>query len=57
MLNWLPQPYQGFRFWRDSKAHHLDGTVAVVMVKTGAPRPGGDLNRVSVSVKAPRQRY
>jgi len=57
VLNWLPQPYQGFRFRRDSKAHHLDGTVAVVMVKTGAPRPGGDLNRVSVSVKAPRQRY
>ena len=43
----LPQLYSGFPLSADSKARQLDSTVEVVMAKTGAPRPGGDLNRVS----------
>ena len=37
---------QGFRFQRIRKVRQLDGTVGVVMAKTGAPGPGGDLNGV-----------
>jgi len=50
MLCFLPQLYLGFPLSRIRKLANTVSTVGSAMTQTGAPRPGGDFNRVSGSV-------